>query len=84
MEVRQSSGQRLSGEQLQSSQVQLSHSQSGLLQLDTGSPPSYIRVEGICGVAPTFLFITAKELHKKTTVPYEIIISFMLTPTVYS
>ena len=33
MEVRQSSGQRLSGEQLQSSQVQLSHSQSGLLQL---------------------------------------------------
>jgi len=35
VEVRQSSGQRLSGEQLQSSQAQLSHSQSGLLQLDT-------------------------------------------------
>ena len=70
----QVSGQRLSGEQLQSSQTQLSHSQSGLLQLDTDHLLPIFGLREYVEFSPTFLFI--KKILQKTTVPYEIIISF--------
>ena len=81
--MRQSSGQRLSGEQLQSSQAQLSHSQSGLLQLDTD------HLLPIFGLRNMWSYLHISIYHKsnkaqKTTVPYEIIISFMQTPLVLS